>query len=466
MQQAVQNGDAEKCRQLISDGADANAIMDEEEQITVLMKAAELGRADICHILIAGGAKVDAITQPEGQSALSYAAQSRSTETCRVLLQAGADVNHMSRAVFTPLHIAAHCGDFDMCRQLIAAGANVTTPDRFGNTPLHTAIQAAGESGVSPEQIEKIVILLLKAGADPNAVNDSYNDEMRPIDMAELQGLTNIVELLANWSDKPTYTHGAPSLSEITGGIPGTLVIHDFVTRKHLIYNDDIILHRKSPGSTFQIITALIAFDLGIISPGNSERTWSGETFWNDEWNRDQNFHQAFRNSCEWYFRQLADEIGKERMAAELHRLNYGNCDISDWEGKLSASSERQSANGFWLESSLLISPEEQLRALERALLTGSHFPAKGVTAVTNAMKVYEDNRMKIYGKSGVDTIGKEIRGEWFIGYTQKYGDYIFFSLYLDRNMGSAGENPASLSGHTAKMQAIKFIIDYWQNIK
>lgn len=109
----------------------------------------------------------------------------------------------------------------------------------------------------------------------------------------------------------------------------------------------------------------------GIIEPDHSVRTWSGETFWNEEWNRDIGFFDAFRASCVWYFREVIDEIGKDIMQEELERLQYGNCDISDWKGKLNTNNNNRALTGFWIESSLLISPKEQVEVMER--IFGDH---------------------------------------------------------------------------------------------
>ena len=95
---------------------------------------------------------------------------------------------------------------------------------------------------------------------------------------------------------------------------------------------------------------------------------WSGETFWKDTWNQDLDFQTAFRESCVWYFREVADEIGKDLMQAELDRLMYGNCDISDWEGRLNTNNNNRALTGFWIESSLTISPKEQTEVMERIL--------------------------------------------------------------------------------------------------
>ncbi len=34
----------------------------------------------------------------------------------------------------------------------------------------------------------------------------------------------------------------------------------------------------------------MIALENGIIEPDNSIRTWSGEIFWNEDWNKDIDF--------------------------------------------------------------------------------------------------------------------------------------------------------------------------------
>lgn len=49
-------------------------------------------------------------------------------------------------------------------------------------------------------------------------------------------------------------------------------------------------------------------------------------------------FREAFRESCVWYFREVIDEIGQETMQKALDQISYGNCDISDWEGRLNTN--------------------------------------------------------------------------------------------------------------------------------
>lgn len=154
--------------------------------------------------------------------------------------------------------------------------------------------------------------------------------------------------------------------SEYFNGRNGTAVIYDPSNRRYTVYNQKLAETRSSPCSTFKIISSLIALENGIILPEDSTRTWSGERFWNEDWNKDIDFREAFRTSCVWYFRQVIDNIGKDRMQKELEKLQYGNCDISDWEGSLNTNNNNRALTGFWIESSLRISPKEQTEVMER----------------------------------------------------------------------------------------------------
>lgn len=94
----------------------------------------------------------------------------------------------------------------------------------------------------------------------------------------------------------------------------GAAVIYDPEMNSFYIYNQELALTRRSPCSTFKIISSLVALEHGIMDPSNSVREWSGEVFWNEDWNRDIDFPDAFRTSCVWYFREVIDEITKIRL--------------------------------------------------------------------------------------------------------------------------------------------------------
>ena len=111
------------------------------------------------------------------------------------------------------------------------------------------------------------------------------------------------------------------------GGLTGAAVLYDPEENSYWVYNPELANTRRSPCSTFKIISSLIGLETGTIDPEDSVRAWSGEVFWNEDWNKDLDFESAFRFSCVWYFRQVTDEIGKAAIQRGLDALQYGNCD-------------------------------------------------------------------------------------------------------------------------------------------
>ena len=91
---------------------------------------------------------------------LVEAVKSQDKETVRALLKQGADVNTPQPDGATALHWAAYWDDHDTADRLIGAGATVSAANDLGVTPLWLACNNG-----SPAMIER----LLKAGADPNA---------------------------------------------------------------------------------------------------------------------------------------------------------------------------------------------------------------------------------------------------------------------------------------------------------
>lgn len=67
--------------------------------------------------------------------------------------------------------------------------------------------------------------------------------------------------------------------SEYFQGINGAAVLYDAEENRYLVYNPELAETRRSPCSTFKIISSLLALENGVIDPENSVRKWSGEYF-------------------------------------------------------------------------------------------------------------------------------------------------------------------------------------------
>lgn len=240
-------------------------------------------------------------------------------------------------------------------------------------------------------------------------------------------------------------------------GINGAAVIYNPDENSYQIYNQELALTQRSPCSTFKIISSLIALENGIIEPDNSTRTWNGEIFWNEEWNRDIDFSDAFHASCVWYFREVIDEIGKDTMQEELKKLEYGNCDISDWAGRLNTNNNNPVLTGFWIESSLLISPKEQAEVMQRIFGDNSDYSEKTLEQLKQVMLLPEQNEtdISIYGKTGMGKAYGIVVDSWYTGFADTTDNRIYFCVYLGET------DNQNVSSAKAREIAIKIVSDY-----
>ncbi len=239
-------------------------------------------------------------------------------------------------------------------------------------------------------------------------------------------------------------------------GLNGAAVVYVPSKKQYMIYNTDQALIRRSPCSTFKIISSLIALENGIVEPDNSIHTWSGEIFWNENWNRDIDFAEAFRTSCVWYFREVIDETGSRLIQAELNNLQYGNCDISDWEGRLNTNNNNRALNGFWLESSLKISPKEQAEVMERIFGETSVYSEEAKSELKQVMLVTDQDKtgFPIYGKTGMGKDKGAVVDAWFTGFAEGREENIYFCVYLGRT------DDKDVSSGAAKEIAIAILKD------
>lgn len=63
--------------------------------------------------------------------------------------------------------------------------------------------------------------------------------------------------------------------SEYFGGLHGAAVLYDPLNRQFKIYNQELAAARRSPCSTFKIISSLTALEHGLLDPDDSLRQWT-----------------------------------------------------------------------------------------------------------------------------------------------------------------------------------------------
>lgn len=231
----------------------------------------------------------------------------------------------------------------------------------------------------------------------------------------------------------------------------GCAVFYEVSQDKYTYFNKNMCKKQYSPLSTFKIIAAATALESGIINTPNDKMQYSGDNYPFENWNNNLGLKDAFKESCVWYFRQLIDKIGNKNMQKYIDKLNYGNKDISQWNG--SGLNKKSDLNGFWLGSSLKISPENQIEVLKNIFESGEYFSEKTISILKDIMLVKNNNNIKIYGKTGTGMDNTA----WFTGFSEQCGFRTYFAIYI-----SNGENK-QVAGADAREIAIKILEKYYK---
>ena len=155
-----------------------------------IVEAARTQDAAAVRALVAAGADVDA-AQPDGATALHWAAYRDDRDVAVLLLDAGAGVDAANELGATPVWLAADNGSAAMVELLLAAGADPDIPLRGGETPLMTASRTGNADAVRR---------LLTHGADVDAAERSRGQTA--LMWAVAQGHHDVIDvLLAHGAD-------------------------------------------------------------------------------------------------------------------------------------------------------------------------------------------------------------------------------------------------------------------------
>lgn len=211
-------------------------------------------------------------------------------------------------------------------------------------------------------------------------------------------------------------------LSTYFTGYEGCFVLFNESRNEYTIFNRAKSQKQVSPCSTFKIVNSLIGLETKVIEDESTTFKWDGTKYPIESWNKDQTLKSAVSDSVVWYFVNLVSQVGEEKMQDCLNDYNYGNKDIS---GGLTE---------FWLQSSLKISPMEQVDMLRR--FYNYQLPAsKGnIDIVKNVISLSNENGTKLSGKtgSGRSSLNDKYINGWFVGYVEKDKNVYFFATNIE----------------------------------
>lgn len=254
-----------------------------------------------------------------------------------------------------------------------------------------------------------------------------------------LFGLAPVLSIYAaeenhsQWKTK-NQTITSTDLSAYFKGYNGSFVLYDLENNAWEIYNKNYANLRSAPDSTYKIYNALFGLETGIITPEQSQINWNKENYPFEAWNVDQDLNSAMRNSVNWYFQSINAQIGAETVTDYIKKIDYGNQDMT---GDFSS---------YWMESSLKISPIEQVELLKKLYNNDFGFSLENIQTVKDAICLSSSPQGSIYGKTGTGQInGQDING-WFVGYVELSGYTYFFATNIQAESNATGSKASEIT--------------------
>lgn len=207
----------------------------------------------------------------------------------------------------------------------------------------------------------------------------------------------------------------------------GSFVLYDVESDLYTIHNKDMSVTRVSPDSTYKIYSGLIALETGVISTDRSVQEWNGTTYPFEAWNENQNLMSAMQNSVSWYFQAMDAQVGMEELNSYFTQLSYGNHNLS---GGIA---------DYWMESSLRISPVEQVELLKSFYQNDTIFKAEHVDTMKDILRLSEKDDATFSGKTGTGSVNGKVINGWFVGYVEKDGRTFIFATNIQAKDNAGG---------------------------
>lgn len=219
-------------------------------------------------------------------------------------------------------------------------------------------------------------------------------------------------------------TSQTPDLSSHVAGLDATFVMLNGATGAYTRHDAARAARRFAPCSTFKVPHTAILLESGLVAdPTGAPLAYDPALQQPEQWARDFDLAGAFKASALWYYRAQAQRLGMDAETRYVRQLGYGNMDTS---GGLHGPQ-----GPFWVDGSLRISADEQVRFLQK-LHTGQLGLSARTTALTrDIMRVEETPRWRLYAKTGACRPRGEQTSNWYVGYVEKADATYYFALQI-----------------------------------
>ena len=139
-------------------------------------------------------------------------------------------------------------------------------------------------------------------------------------------------------------------------------------------------------------------------------------------------------DSVTWYFQEIDRRLGISAIDSFIQEIGYGNETVSS------------SALTYWYDSSLKISPIEQVEMLEKFYNNDFGFSSENIETVKDSIRLFSGGDGVLYGKTGtLASEGRNVCG-WFIGFIEREDAPLYFAVNIQDEDSAAGAAAAELA--------------------
>ena len=252
-------------------------------------------------------------------------------------------------------------------------------------------------------------------------------------------GLTPFISTYAADESRYQWKSSSENISYVDfskyfGKYEGSFVLYDLENDIWSIHDIEHATLRVAPDSTYKIYDALFGLEEGVITPEDSFIACNGKNYPFETWNSDQTLQSAMTSSVNWYFQAIDEQLASTNIRNYIQQIGYGNENVS---GRLST---------YWLESSLKISPVEQVKLLTKLQNNSLGFSSENINAVKDAICLSSSDAGTFYGKTGTGRVdGQDVNG-WFIGYIETADNTYFFATNIGADSDATGGNATEIT--------------------
>lgn len=172
----------------------------------------------------------------------------------------------------------------------------------------------------------------------------------------------------------------------------------------------------------------------GIITPKASFMAWDGTNYPFEAWNADQDLYSAMESSVNWYFQEIDRQMGASALRNYVKKIGYGNENINS------------DLSSYWMQSTLKISPVEQVELLKDLYNNDFGFTPENVNTIKDSICLFSTDERSFYGKTGTGRIdGQDVNG-WFVGFVCTNGNTYFFATNIQGNANATGNSASEIT--------------------